>query len=257
MGQEQSSLAAETSETTEATASQTDNPQTTGGKPDFSAFSEDDRKRLTRFKTYNDVAKSYLALETRLGASVVIPSENAPQADWDAFHKRLGRPESPDGYEFDPIYLPDGSRHEGGNEAFKNLAFNLGLSKKAAKDLYRESAKLGVSQIIEVQKKQEAKKEEAKVNLKKDWADSYDKNMGLQKLATSSYAKADSAHATEWIEFLNEGAGNDPRLLRFLSWMGSNFEPDTLDKGRGAPRGGEVQTGQLPYDKSPELNKRK
>ncbi len=70
-------------------------------------------------------------------------------------------------------------------------------------------------------------------------------------LAFNRYPGRDSL-----IQFLNEGPGNDPRLVRFLIWTGGQFAPDNLNV-RGAPAGEEKKErkpGQLDYSKvSPEL----
>ena len=51
------------------------------------------------WKGPGDALKAYGELEKKLGKAVVVPGENASDAERAAFHKRLGVPAAPDGYQ--------------------------------------------------------------------------------------------------------------------------------------------------------------
>jgi hypothetical protein len=135
-----------------------DNPQTptepkSGGGLKFDALGEEERAKLARFKTENDLGKSYLELEKRLGASVVLPGKNAKPEDVEAFYEKLGRPKSPDGYELDPVFLPDNvSQTDPGNKEFRKIAHEIGLSKVQAKALNKWSVDLSLAQAAAFRK---------------------------------------------------------------------------------------------------------
>jgi len=58
-------------------------------------------KRLQKFKSPLDVARSYLALEGKLGTAVQIPGPDAKPEDIKAFHVKLGVPERAEDYKLD------------------------------------------------------------------------------------------------------------------------------------------------------------
>lgn len=57
-------------------------------------------KRLDKFTKVDDVIKSYLELEGKLGSSVNPPKADAPAEEWVKFFTRIGRPEKPEDYKF-------------------------------------------------------------------------------------------------------------------------------------------------------------
>lgn len=217
---------------------------------ELEGFDEQTRSKLSRFKTSKDVAKSYLELEKRLGASVVIPGKDATQTERDEFAKRLGRPESPDGYELDPLFLPDGvSRQDGGEDAFKAMAFELGLSKDQGKRLYKYAASKAFEGVAALRKEMEKKKMAAAEVLRKEWGNEYTSNLAKVQKVSKLFGGDD------WVEYLNEGAGNDPRLIKVLVKIANQFSEDTLESGRLAPRTQERrEPGLLDYgDLRPEI----
>ncbi len=185
------------------------------------------KAKLSRFKEEKALAKSYLELEKRLGASVVIPGKDASKDDWDAFYKRLGRPESQDEYELDRVYLPDGvSRQDDGESAFKKMAYDLGLTKDQAKKLFKYANDQALSGVSTLKKQMETRKREAAEGLKKTWGQEYDKNLALVQKVNKLFGDDD------WVQYLNEGAGNEPRLIKFLVKVSKQFSEDTLESGR-------------------------
>jgi hypothetical protein len=194
---------------------------------ELEGFDEQTRSKLSRFKTSKDVAKSYLELEKRLGASVVIPGKDATQSEKDEFAKRLGRPESPDGYELDQVYLPDGvSRQNGAEDAFKKMAYELGLTKEQGKRLYKYATSQAFEGVASIRKEQDSKRRSAAEALRKEWGAEYDGNLAKVQKVNKLFGDDD------WVQFLNEGAGNDPRLVKILVKIAKQFSEDTLETGR-------------------------
>lgn len=74
---------------------------------------------------------------------VIVPEEGAPKEVWDTFHKTLGRPDSADGYEFEPIAeLKDSKRDAEFEKSLKGLLFEAGVPKATAKKLQQGFDKL-------------------------------------------------------------------------------------------------------------------
>lgn len=191
--------------------------------------------------------KSYKELEKRLGASVVIPKSDAKPEEWSSFYKRLGRPEKPEEYELEDIFLPDGvTKADFGEEDFKKAAFELGFSKDQAKKLH----KWAVNQSMEIAKQQrakfEARKTESSDALRKEYGEKYKEKLANVAMVSRKFG------SEEWTQYLNEGAGNDPRLLRVLIKIGDAMSEDTLERGNGpAPK--EQAEGVERYPNSPGM----
>lgn len=84
-----------------------------------------------------DVVNSYLNLEKlighdRAGNTVVLPKADAPQADFDAFYKRLGRPDTAADYKID---IPQAGGDPEFAKAFAEVAHKSGLSQKQVESL--------------------------------------------------------------------------------------------------------------------------
>lgn len=57
-------------------------------------------KRLDKFTKVDDVVKSYVELEGKLGSAVNPPKADASAGEWAKFFARVGRPEKPEDYNF-------------------------------------------------------------------------------------------------------------------------------------------------------------
>ena len=57
---------------------------------------------LKDFKTPADLAKSYVNTKEKIGSMVSIPGEDADVETRSKFYNRIGRPETVDGYDFEP-----------------------------------------------------------------------------------------------------------------------------------------------------------
>jgi hypothetical protein len=226
-------------------------PQTTDAPEWLKKLDVDEQTRgkLTRFKTEKDLAKSYLEAERRIGASIVIPGKDATQAEKDAFAKRLGRPETQDGYELDPVFLPEGVQEAGGEKAFKEMAFEIGLTKDQARRLYKYATSQAFEGIAAMRKQQDQAKRAAAEGLRKEWGGEYDGNLAAVQKLNKIFGD------DEWVKYLNNGAGNEPALIKFLVKVSKQFSEDTLETGKLPGRKEEKrEPGLLDYgDTRPEI----
>lgn len=210
----------------------------------LSEVDEKVRDKLAKFKTGNDLAKSYLALESKLGASVTIPGKDASDEERNAFYKRLGRPETKDGYVLDPVFLADKvTKDSEFEDNIKALAFELNADNAGAKRLHKalvEYANKGAAKMEEM-------KEQARQSLRtKDWSGTYDKNISLVQSVIKKFGD------TEMVQYLNSGPGNDPAMLKFLAKVGKAFSPDTFEVGGRPSEGGEDDGSNL-FPNSPQM----
>jgi len=216
----------------------------------FDGLSEEQRTKLARFKTHNDLGKSYLELERKIGASVVLPGKDAKQEDWDAFYKRLGRPDSPDGYELESVITEEGVKlNDVGDVEFKKQAHELGLSKNQAETLHKWWVNAIIGQTEKLKAVVREKKREASEALRKEYGLDYDKKLALVGLVNRRFG------GDGWLPYLNKGPGNDPDMLRFLIRIGEAISEETLVQGR--PGSGATieqrEPGIFSYPNRPEI----
>lgn len=206
-------------------------------------FKEEERGKLGRFKTGNDLAKSYLALETKLGATVTVPGKDATDEEKGAFYKRLGRPESKDGYALDTLFLSDGVTKDAETEnKIREMAFDLGLNPENAKRLHKtfiDLANRGAAMVGEA-------KEKARDALRKEWGGDYDKNIAGVGTVIRKFGD------TQIVQYMNAGPGNEPVMLRFLAKIAKSMSPDTLETG-GVLKVATVSDGSEQFPNSPGM----
>lgn len=93
-------------------------------------------KSLEHIGDVGSLAKSYVNAQSMIGADkLAIPGKHATDEDWAEVHRKLGRPDSPDGYELNNE-MPDGV--EPSDEMlgwFKGAAHEAGLTPQQAQKL--------------------------------------------------------------------------------------------------------------------------
>jgi len=198
------------------------------------------------WKAPADAVKSYSELE-RFASKAV---QDMTPEERERFYKRLGRPESPDGYELSTIILPKGfDKDPGADKAFKEMAHGFGLTKAQAKGIHEWAMKTGADTILSARQIMTKQKDEAITALRKEWGGDFDANLsGVQKLIRNF--GDDSL-----VQFLNNGPGNDPAMLRFLNRVRGTMRQDTLEDGRVPARESpKVEPGGFDWTKVPQIS---
>lgn len=187
----------------------------------YENLSEDikDAPALQNFKDINGLAKSLVNAQKLIGADKIqLPSDKSTEEEWDEFYNKIGRPESPDKYQFN---LPEGVEvNEGMLKGFGETAHKLGLNNKQAAELltwYNSS----VGDINQQQAMQEAKTyEEAEKALKTEWGHKYDENISFAQRTAKTFALG---------EMLAErNLDNDPAMIKALADIGKSLSEDTI-----------------------------
>jgi len=98
---------------------------------------------LKDIKTVSDLAKKTMHAERSLGDRIKIPTTDASEDDWNAFHSQLGRPDEPDGYEIPAKDMPESFKADDARvTGFREIAHKLGLSKRQFAGLLRWDAEI-------------------------------------------------------------------------------------------------------------------
>lgn len=180
-----------------------------------------------------NLAKSYVEAEKKLGRSIELPGKDATDEDRAKFFSRIGRPQNPDDYEL-TVGDPDLSK------ALRKVAFESGLTKeqlKAQSSVLSEyeaaKAKLASQSYTEAATK-------ADRQLREEYGAQYDIRM--------EYAKKgfEELYSPELRAQLSKaGITNSPEFIRVMSDLGSQLREASLK--RGAPSS---EADQDPYVKS-------
>lgn len=177
------------------------------------------------------LAKNYVETKKLVGKKgVILPGEKDPEEKWEEVYTALGRPESPDKYEFVRPELPEGLTYaEDFEKDFRAQAHKAGLNAQQAKALYDWY----VPMTVEWAKAGEQALTKAKEELASEWGDKVEENTRLAAEAFKRFA------SPEDYQTMFEGPtplGNDPRLVRFFYKVGLAMQEDKFVSGK--PAGG-------------------
>lgn len=204
------------------------------GTPDVSAqpsFSTAVSELMSKkgWKSVDDIATGYANLEKFTGAPadrhLIIPQDDKDVDGWNKLYNRLGRPETPDKYEFE-----NKSGIELDAETYKNfqaLAHKNGISKKAFGELvaaHIDTLKTIQSKALEMNKADFEKCDKA---LKDKWKADHEKN------TQAAQSVAEKFKITELLQKKN--LDNDPEVLEMLFNISSMMSEGDLHKGNPSP----------------------
>ena len=141
---------------------------------DFRASLPEDLREHSALQPIQDVenlAKAYVNASSMIGRDkVVIPAENSSANDWNEVYTRLGRPESPDGYQIDA--------GEGADENmlgwFHQAAHDIGLNNTQAQKLVTAYNELTSSQSEGINENTQLAFDETVKELKGEWGAAFD-----------------------------------------------------------------------------------
>jgi hypothetical protein len=187
-------------------------------------------KSLERFKDVSEVAKSWIEAQKVISQKgVIVPGEKATPEEVAAFHKAIGRPDTPDGYQLKAPELPEGMTYdENRTKVFAAVAHKEGVSAKALSalhgawnDMARAEYDANVKAVQEIQGKTTAE-------MKKEWGKDFDANL----------AKADEAiervFGSEFKQMLKDtGLSNHPAVIKGMFKASQAIGEHALSRGGG------------------------
>lgn len=202
--------------------------------PDFRTKLPEEWKGLDKFSNPKQLFEGYRNLEQLLGKkadAVVIPGPDAPKEEWAPILKKLGVPDSPEGYGLKvPDNLPEGVTVDAEElNAFAKTAHELGLTpQQVAKLQEYDIARVGKSASASLAQAQAIEAQEFTKNkeiITKAW--------GNGPEAKQKEALAERAALT--FGFTPEEIGADPlfrnaRFVMTLARAGAAMSEDTLVK---------------------------
>ncbi len=180
---------------------------------------------LAKFKDQASLVKSYLEGEKALSARVAIPKENATDAEWEAFYKKIGRPE-------DKRYRPDdlavgGEEDEAALSRYEDLFHASGLTKKQGQAVLSRLIEASAQLEEEAKAKVEATRAQNLKTLEEAFGEKMDVNIRQIQAALGQFG----GEARQELAALVEETGYNPALVQFLSRVGETFASSRLVTG--------------------------
>ena len=207
-------------------------------------FDEGLRKRVEKFKTPADLAKSYVELETYSSKSF---QDMTPEQK-EKYIKRLGLPESPDGYELSTVSLPQGiERSPRADAEFKKLVHDMKLTKEQAKGIHEYSMRKFSESVIAAREAEKRQSEEKENALRTAWGAALEAN-------NQSVEKLIRLGGDEFVQAMNSGPGKEPSIRKGLFEISKLLANETLVSGRVEQPKSQARPGfVVDFSKSPEL----
>jgi len=177
---------------------------------------------FTRYGKVGDLAKDYLELRDRSQRAIVIPTQDSKPEEWADYYKRIGRPESADGYEIGP------QDHQG-LKTLRQAAHDAGMSVEQFKKFI---GRLGtdVQGMTKAQKEAHQKRlADLDKGLKTEWGDKYETQRELAVRAYKSLVDEDAAK-----EFEGLGLLNHPAFIKAMAKAGGALGEGRFVKGGAA-----------------------
>ena len=187
-----------------------------------------EEKSLQNFNKMDDFVKSYLHSQKLVGLDKIpVPNKHATDEDWKEVYKRLGSPETADGYKYS---LPEGHAvPEDTLKSFSEEAVKLGLLPNQADGImkyYNDIVNQGVNdQTI---KSEEARKI-SEQDLRKEFGSAYENKItGAKNLATATLG-ADFLNTT----MLSDGSKlwDNPHIVKAFAQLSEKLSEDDIVKG--------------------------
>jgi len=197
-------------------------------------FSEETRNHpsVKKFKSTEDMAKSYVNLETKIGAKgVIIPGEKASKEDIQAYNEALGN--YTDTEKVEVMELPSGTdkriiQTDETKQSFKDLAVKLNLNPTQSKGIQERWLEINNQALKANDATIKENSKATMVTLNKEWGVKTEENIAKAN-QVAKFAGGD-----DLLNWLDKGEGNNPIVIKALARIGSKLGEDTLgERGIG------------------------
>lgn len=191
-------------------------------------------KDILNDKVFKDVpnaaalAKGYAHAQRMIGGEkVTVPGKNATDEDWEAFYKKLGRPDTPDDYEAPEKGLPEGVEvNEDARKKLFQAAYSMGLNKQQAARLYRHYAESVGEAAKQSQEAAQQRREAALNQLKSEFGEAFDQNIAMAQNAIRELGGEELLNS-----LVESGYADDPAMVRFAHNVGRMLATDEITGG--------------------------
>ena len=214
-----------------------------------------EEKSLNNFNNMEDFVKSYLHAQKLVGADKIpVPNKHATDEDWNEVFKRLGAPDTPDGYKYN---FKDQEIDENSIKEFNQTAHRLGLLPRQAEALIKFYNEMNVNQAQSLEEQAAQAQMNTEAELKKEFGPQYAKRLDQAKrLAINSFGE-DFLNNT----ILKDGSrlGDNLTVIKAFSDLADKLSEDPIIQGDGSQymtaKDIEKEITELTQEGSPYWNK--
>lgn len=173
---------------------------------------------VQKYKSQEDAIRGLVNAVKMIGKDkVVVPKQGADPSEWDVFFKATGRPDTPDEYKIE-LENADGDFLK----SFKDVAHKAGLNQQQVDGLTSFWTDLEKNAEGKIDSMKEEEIKHGVEALKQEWGTAFDREVSVAKRAVRTLCDDDMK------AFLNEGWGNDPRVVKLFNGLGKRMGEDTL-----------------------------
>lgn len=205
----------------------------TAGQDYREGFEPETKTALEKFDSPAKLAEGYIALEKdasrmRNEKGITVPADGATAEDVSAFHKAIGVPELPDGYELPKPEFPEGMTYnEDRATKFSALAHSLGIPKVAFQGLVNAFNEDQIAEFNAFTKDGNDFKEKTTAEMKKEWGNDYGANLA------QADAVIEPIFGKEFKQVLTDtGFNNHPAVIRGMLKVAQAVGEHTFVKDR-------------------------
>lgn len=222
-------------------------PGTPGGGDWRGAIAEPSLRRVAeKFTSPAEVVKSYAALQSRLGRSVVKPGPDAGPEELASYRRQLGVPESAEGYQVSlPEDLPDQLRADPAGEALQRNFLQAMHEAGASNEVVQKALDWyygNVTQSLNQQAQSAAERRaEAEASLRHEWGGDHERNLTFAQRAVQSFGDDSFVDFLESHEVEGVMLGDHPAFVRAFAAIGRSMGEDLPLSGAGESGGSSLQ----------------
>lgn len=191
------------------------------------------RSIADKYNTPTDLAKAYGELNSRFSKPFEIPGPDASESDRALYRKRLGVPETPDGYGLTTPETLSNLVGEQGAEAMNaqitelaQKAHDLGAPPAVAQGLLDHYAEIRTKEAADLRQLQDQNHQRSMDILKAEWGQSYGENIAVAQRALNTFG-GEQAEMIKNKMVEGKPLGDDPDFIRFLANFGRNMSETT------------------------------
>jgi len=177
---------------------------------------------LKNFTNVGDLAKSLVHAQKMIGMDKIpVPGKHSTQDDWNVIYSKLGRPETPNDYQFETKL----DANDPGLQQFKEVAHSIGLNADQASKILNFYGELSESGQQTLAAQQQQVREQSESDLRKDWGLAFDKKI---QQADNVFQKFFPNEMKEVRLENGNLLGNDPQFIKALAGLAENFSEDNM-----------------------------
>lgn len=198
---------------------------------------------IAKFPTVEVLAQSYINAQKLIGRDKIPMPTN--DVELRGVFKRLGMPETPEGYDFKAIKLPENIKEDKvAAENIRKMSHQLGLTNAQAQQFYKSYWDNAAQAQVDHQQAVVENQQKSLTSLRKEWGHGFDRNLETAKRALKNFGGDEMVKLME-----NTRLGDDPRVIKMFAKMGAKMMEDGSISNDG------IASGLTPNDIAAEIAK--